>query len=504
MKKTYFFLLLFIFPIIFCCKLNAQTTQSVLDKANELVLNGRLEEAQIYLERFHRANPKEVKITVAYAQVAYQNKKYGTFMDLYDEALEFQPKNFPMKLDYAKMLFDINEYDKCLPILETYLVHDPNNIEALFDKAKILRYNEEYSESSLALSKILSKDPSNAEARENYAEVQILKSSWLKLTAAYISDSQPIDLFAPVLEGGLYKNSGVQLKMNVGALLYSRRTQSNVSNYKFQLENRSFIKDVGVGINYGFGVVKYGDNQFDFTGRVKFDKYAERYILLTLSGERKPYFGSLYSLDTNIMVHSAAATLSLITKESWNGKLTFTTDFFDGFDNPITTAVSSLYAPRLKLKDFDFRLGYGLFFSTSKIDKFFSDKSNAEIISSGSTAPYYIGNYYPYYTPKNQFANSLLLSIGYSPSVQTQAGLDLNYGFLATADRAYFSKVTNSGGESFVTKNYSEADYNPADITFFVRSLITPKIAMNIDFNYSRNFFYITRSIALGVKVNFF
>jgi len=467
------------------------------------MLNGRIDEAQTYLERFHRANPKDVKITVALAQTAYQNKKYDYFMDLYDEALELLPKNYPIKLDYARMLFDINEYDKCLPVFEAYLAHDPTNIEALFAKAKISKYNEDYNEASLALSKIISKDPANAEAREIYAEVQVLKSSWLKLTAGYASDSQPVDLFGPLLEGGMYKNPGVSLKMSINAQLYSRRTQSNVNIYKFYLENRSYIKEVGVGINYGFGVVKFLDNQFDFTGRVKFDKYAERYFLLTLSGERKPYFGSLISLDTTIIVHSAAATLSLITKESWNGKLTFVTDFFDGVDNPVTTINSYLYAPRLKIKNFSFTAGYGMTLSTSKLDKFVSDKTEAQILNSGTSDPVYSGNYYPYYTPKNQFENIVLLSFGYNPSPETQAGLNLNYGFYATGERAFYFRDSNRLGQVYVSKGYRTEEYRPSDINFFVRSFITPKIAVNIDFNYVRNFFYITRSIALGVKVNF-
>jgi len=286
--------------------------------------------------------------------------------------------------------------------------------------------------------------------------------------------------------------------------MYQRRRGDNINVYKVQFENRSFIRQFGLGINYGIGIMKYPASQFEFSGKVIFDKYAERYILVTLGAERQPYFGSAFSLDTNIMVNTASSSLTLITKESWNGKVTFQADFFDGIDNPISSLNSYILLPRLKIKDFDFKLGYGLNLSTSKLEKFVPDKTDAEILAGPFFVPEYSGIYYPYYTPKNQFTNSVITFIGYNPSKETEVGLSVKYAFIGTAERPYVYKDTHHllGGE-FISKNYQKSDYNPLDISFFLTSLITPKITANIGFNYSKNFFFISRSIALGVKVNF-
>lgn len=503
MKKVKFLLLLFFLSVLLYSQLPAQTTQSVLDRANELVLNGRLEEAQIYLERFHRANPKEIKITIACAQVAYQNKKYDVFMDLYTEAIEMQPKNFPMKLEYAKMLFAVNEYEIALPLFEEYLTYEPTNIEALLDKGKILKANEDFIESYNAISKLLTKDPTHAEARELKAELLVLKSKWAKLSVTYANNSQQLDIFSPVLEGGIYFSPLSSPRISLSPILFQRTKGDNINIYKMQFDNRSYLKDFGVAADYGAGLIMYPGTEFDVTARVRFDKYAERYILMTLGAERKPYFGSVFSIDTNVMTHTATGSLTLITKESWNGKSTLESVFFDGVENPVTTLSAYLYAPRLKLKNFDFKIGYAINFASSKLDKFVSDKTPAEIINSGSSAPFFGGDYYPYYTPKNLFSQSVLMAAGYSPTQETQASISVGYGLSGSAEKPYYFRETNILGDVYVSKGYQKENFIPVDVNFSVRSLITPKISMNIDFVYSKNFFYITRALSLGVKVNF-
>lgn len=502
MKKTKF-LILFFFIALICSRLPAQSTQSVIETVNELTTNGRYEDAQVLIERCHRANPKDFKVLHLYAQVSYLNKKYDAFKDLYGEAMQMQPKNFSLKIEYAKMLFDINEYLDALPLLNEYLVHEPGNVDALLTKAKISRYNEDYYESYSALSTLLSKDPTNIVARELNAEILVLKSKWAKLTASYTNTSQPINVLSPTLEAGIYFSPLSSPKISISPVLFQKTKGDNINIYMAQVENRTFYKNFGVGINYGAGLIMYPGTQFDVTAKVRFDKYAERYILLTLGGERKPYFTSLPSIDTTIMTHSVSSSLTLITKESWNGKGTFESVFFDGVDNIVTTIDAYLLSPKLKVKDFDFKLGYEFYFSTSKLDKFVSDRTEAQIIATGNSIPYFGGDYYPYYTPKNQYAQSVIFAFAYNPTKETQASFDVHYGLLANAEKPYFFRETNSIGGVYASKNYASENYTPVDINFSINSLITPKIAMNLDFKYSKNFFYITRSMALGVKVNF-
>lgn len=481
----------------------AQSTESIINTVNELTNNGKFEEAQIILERCHRQNPKDFKITILCGQIAYVNKKYDVFMNMYTEAMELKPNNYSIKLEYAKMLFDINEWDTAYPILIEYLKYNPGNVEALLDKAKIDKTNEDYYAASSALSTLLSKDPTNVEARDLQYEVSLLKSKWAKLSVNYATNTQPFDMLMPVLEGGIYFGPLTSPKIKISPVLFQRNQGNNINVYRAQIENRSFFKDLGIGMDAGAGLIMFPGTQFDATAKIKFDKYAERYILLSLGGERKPYFGSYFSLDTNMIIHSAFSSLELITKESWNGKGSIETNFFDGIENPVTTVSAYLLAPRIKWKDFDFKLGYGISFASSKLDRFVSDKSDAEIIASGNSIPVYTGRYYPYYTPKNQLVNSIMFALGFVPSKETKISFNAGYGFIATAERPYYFRETNIIGNVYVSKGYEGVKYHPADVSFALSSYITPKIEANINFDYSENFFYITRALALGIKVNF-
>jgi len=502
LKKTKILLLLLLLSGL-SIEVKAQTSESVINTVNELTNNGKFEEAQIILERCHRQNPKDFKITVLCGQIAYVNKKYDVFINMYTEAMELKPNNFSIKLEYAKMLFDINEWETAYPILIEYLKYNPDNIDALMDKAKIDKNNEDYYAAYSSLSTLLTKDPTNAEARDLQYEVNLLKSKWAKLSANYATNSQPFDMIMPVLEGGIYFGPLTSPKVKLSPILFQRNQGSNINVYRAQVENRSFFKDLGIGMDAGIGLIMFPGTEFDATAKIKFDKYAERYILLSLGGERKPFFGSLYSIDSTIMVHTAFSSLELITKESWNGKGVFETTFFDGIENPITTVSAYLMAPRLKWKDFDFKAGYGINFSTSKVDKFYSDKTDAQIIGSGNSIPIFTGNYYPYYTPKNQLVNSFLFALGFVPSKETKITLNASYGFLGEAEKPYFFRETNIVGDVYVSKSYQSVKFHPSEVSFMLSSYITPKIEANINFDYSENFFYITRALALGIKVNF-
>ncbi|MBS1514687.1 MAG: hypothetical protein JSS63_06630 [Bacteroidetes bacterium] len=503
MKKTIILSLLLLSPLFYSSQSVAQTTETVIQKATELIQNERYEEAQLLLERCHRQNPKDFKVLKMYADVSYLNKKYGVFMDLYTEAMEMKPNNFSLKFEYGKKLFDINEYQTALTVLDEYLINDPDNTEALFIKAKISKYNEDYKEANTSLSKILSKEPSNLEAREMYNQMLEAKSKWAKFNASYAYNSQPIEYFSPELSAGMYINPLLSLKISAKPVLFQRKKEDNVTVYMLKLENRSFIKNWGVGINYSAGGIMYPDINLDVLGRLSFDKYAERYILMEAGGERKPYFNSIFSLDSPLLVNAIFGNLLLITKESWNGKASVESDFFEGIENPLTTIDSYLLTPRLKVKDFDFRIGYGINFATTKYDKFYSDKSDAEIIAGRSSEPVFLGYYYPYFTPKNQFVNNAILGIGYSPNKETNIGLRIDYGFIANTEKPYYFRETNPVGAVYVSKGYRYVSYHPIDVSFSLKSYLTPKIVVNVDFNYSENFFYVVRNLNLGLKVNF-
>lgn len=491
---------MFVF-FITSANLLAQSSDSILSKAKELRNKGEITEAENLLKRYHKSNPNDFNTIWLLAQTSYWNNNITAAKNYYEEAIKLQPNNYYLKLDYAKVLVETGEFTKASPLINTYLNYDANSADALIAKAKIYYWNGDYSNALKLLSSVKTRHPDNKEAADLYNEISISKSFWVKLNTSYFNDSQPIENTTPSVEAGMYVSPVSSLKFSLLPLLY-KNNGGNINVSRIQVENKSRFPSAEIDLTLGAGLIKYPDKKSEFTGKIQFDKLIEKSFVLSFLGERKPYLSTASSLNTPVIENYGSLSLSFISNRGFTSRAAYEINSFNDGNNTYSISAWGL-SPSIKFSDFDFKIGYGFSFSSSKENMFTNEKSLETIISEFDSTYKISGIYSPYFTPRNQQIHSLITSLAFHPSDAFQAGLSVNYGFLARTQNPYLYLDSTPANEKYIAKGYLSETYSPMDVNFYTQIGFSKKVMMTLDYNYSSTNFYIRRYAGLGLKIYF-
>jgi len=481
---------------------DSEYKNAILEKAKDFKNKGDLDNAEAVLKKYHALIPSDFEATWLYAQTAYQNKNFDMSILIYQEALELQPKNYPLKLDFGKMLLDIGEYDAADTLIDKYLKFEPGNVEALMCKTRILYREGKYDETFNSAGNVLSKEPGNKEAKRIREEIEFLKIPWFKFNFSYFNDNQPMSGYTPSLEGGLYLGAASFINFKIQPLIFER--QQNTLNINWlQVENRIRVGKEDLDITLGAGIIKYPDADAILTGKLRLDKVIERKFLLSLFGERKPYVSTIASFDTTVIQNYTGASIELLSKDNWTGKLAGEGNIFAD-DNFNYSLYSWVLSPSLKISDFDFKFGAGMSWSTSKHSRFVSEKT-LEQIESEYTPSYTIkGIYKPYFTPQSEYINTAIAKMIFHPMKEFQLGLNVNFGFIALNEKPFLYLAADSSNNKYMAREFTSGSFQPWDVTTYLIIQPSKKFSLSAEFNYTSTSFFIRRYLGLGFKMHFF
>jgi len=461
----------------------------ILEKARELKENGDLYNAEAVLKKYHTAVPKDFDATWLYAQTAAQNKNYDMAILIYQEALALRPRNYDLKLDFAQMLMKINEFDMADTLADQCLRNNPELVDALIIKAKTQYRLGEYDETSVKLSKILKSQPENPDALYMKESITTLKRSWLKFDFSYFEDSQPLQRYLPVLQGGVYLGGSSTMYGKIQSAIFQKEN-SNKNVYSIELGSTTIFGEYDIDFTIAAGVIKFPEVSPLLTGKLSLDRRIERNFIFSVYGEREPYLLTRASVDTSLMVNTFGTSLVLKSKEDWATMGKVEVKMFDK-ENLIYTFYANLLSPQIKYSDFDIKLGYGFGYNGSKLDKF---------TQKGRTLA---GEYKPYFSPQTEFVNWGIASVILQPRKDFQAELNINYGFFTSAERPYFYLQTDSIGRVSTEKAFIKESFSPLDVNLLFLIQASEKISLTGEFNYSKTFFYTRRFFGAGMRINF-
>jgi len=99
--------------------------------ANELVANGRYDEAIIFYKRAYAADPKNFRAIYNLATAQYLNRDYRSAMISYESAIKLQPRDVDSHLFLGFTYYKLGDLDGAARAWKRVLELDPNNAVAL-------------------------------------------------------------------------------------------------------------------------------------------------------------------------------------------------------------------------------------------------------------------------------------------------------------------------------------------------------------------------------------
>lgn len=478
------------------------TSADTLNKVKQFKNNGKNHQACKLLKLYYKAHANNFNTTWLYAQVAYLNKHFKKSKKLYRQAEATHPDNYYLKLDYATMLANIADYNEALPLLNAYSRYDSANTKLELALAKVYLAQGNFDMAEKNIMAVLAQDKQNEDALMLLDELHIAKSSWIKIKGNYTKDSQPLQTITPAVEAGVYLHPEATLKLNLQTPLFiSNGTLKNAQ--WLQAGDVSTFRKAGFQIAFDAGAVKQPyENKISWTGNLELKQILLKHLVLQAQAERKPYYYTISSLDTLIMVTKATAYAEWNDLNNWNGRIAFE---YNGFadKNYILGGSGWVFTPPLKACVFEFRIGGAYSFSTSKDNKFVPEKTLSQIIANYSASETITGVYSPYFTPDNMSIVSALGSIVAHPVKTFDIGFNANVGFYSTVLNPYFYLNKYQNGDVYIDEGYGKEKFYPMEFSAYGLVRITKKISLKVDYTYRKTYFYTSNSAGIGLTINF-
>ncbi len=480
-----------------------QTDPDTLEMARQLRDGRKIRQAYLILDLYQSHHHDDLNATWLLAQTAYWDKRFSRSRNLYEEVIAANPWNYYLKLDFANVLLEMGELVKAGSLFMTYLEYDPENQDALLSLAKISFWQGADGKALEYLSRILKTHPGDQQALGLHMEIKQARSPWIKLGTGYYSDNQPVTSVEPVLEGEWYLHPLSTPHFTLRMPFFKQG--GNWSNTCwFQAGNRISIKKAAFSADLAAGIIKFPfTGVTDWTGNLQLRKTFLKHLFLEVQGERKPYFNTKSSIDSSIIHDHGRLSFGWDDRNTWNGMVSGDIYYFPWDENIVWSFSAWGLTPPLKASVFKFRAGYGFSFSSSRENRFVSEKPLPEVIQTFDPNGFIRGIYNPYFTPDDQKVHSAVLSVEVKPVKILDLGVNANFGFYARAMIPYLYLDKNEAGEIIMVKGYAAENYFPLSVNASASMHLTGKLILNADYAYNSTYYFSGNYAGLGLKIIF-
>jgi Tfp pilus assembly protein PilF len=510
---NFFFILipLLILPTLLFSRNPADTM--VLARKN--IESGNPGKAYNLMKEYCRYHPDDFNANWLFAKAAYLDGHPGVSGRHYENAIRLSPENLYAQLDYADFLVGIGHYTQARVYLERYLRYDPGNFKALFLLSKIAYWQSDFKRAALILDMIKGKDSADVSILSLRREIKIAESPWLGMNANFFADNQPMQGFSPSVQSGffLHPMASPYVKLTVpafdtgGVLLPAAWIQGG---------NRAVFSKAKMILDVSLGLIRFpSGNSYSWSGSAVLTKTFLYHLPVTLTFCRNPYFSTLGSVSATILEDHISLTAGWDMINSWYGQATFDLSYYPIDRADIFTASGWFFTPPVKFSLFTTRIGYGYSYSTSQSNNFINQEPLDVIMEQSGTESSINGKYTPYFTPKGQQVQSILVNIGMRLSKKINAILDGNFGVYATADIPYLYLDTlasgtildighSQGKTIYLVRNFSsDQRFFPVQVSAKVLYKISPVMNLEADYSFCSTYYFIRHYAGVGFTLNF-
>jgi tetratricopeptide (TPR) repeat protein len=474
---------------------------STLDSARNLRNNGHFDEAVKTLEAFNAQHPDNTWLLQLYAETLFWLKDYEKADSVYRRAIEVYPNNFELKYEYALFLFDRGNYEETRSLLTLYVENRPDNpgAESMLGIANY--YLGNFKDAENHLNKSLALNPSDQKTKQVYSEVSHVVKPWIKGSVLYTDDSQPMSQWKPSVAGGWYQSHFINLSFAADFRNFSEdSTHSSMAGFTilnhFAFPKAGFNAAVSAG-----GFYTFINKAVDFTWSIQLDKTFLKNLHLKAGGEHSPYTYTIASIRNPFLRNRFNFSLSWETTQSWNADLGYIGEYFPD-DNSVQTTYFWFLSPSMKFSVFSANIGYAFNYADAKESRYVSEQSLQEIVEDYQPDKKITGVYNPYFTPNNQFSNSVLANVYIHPSLSTSIKLHASVGVYARAMNPYLY-LGKKNGNTIIKEEFYQEKFTPLDLGINFNADLSESIMLNFSYQYLQTFYYNSNNFEAGLKIYF-
>ncbi|PLX10095.1 MAG: hypothetical protein C0598_11105 [Marinilabiliales bacterium] len=491
-------IIVFIF-LISIFKINAQENllESTINKARELRDKGDFEKAAETLIEFNNKYPDNVWVMRLYAETLYWMEEYEQAGVVYNRAYMLYPNDYDVIYEYSLMLYSWGKYNDCIKMLEKYTAKYDNVTEAYTMLGISQYYIGNYSSAQRNLRAAIKLNPDDNHTNAIYTEVLRIIKPWLKIGTTYSTDSQPFNTLFPVLAAGKYFTPLLNISIAAGYQQFSSDTLNENFRY-LKLKNNFTLKKIGLNANMYAGYYSTSSSQkSNLIWGIALKQRLAKTLYLDLSTKKDPYVYTPFSALESFTTQLSSISIERYKSAKWNLKAAYINEIFPD-DNYTQTAYLWFLSSAMKLSIFEFYAGYAFSYSDSKESRFMPLYSSNDEENSNNSIP---GTYNPYFTPNQQYTNSVLVNLLIKPSNNVHIKVHSSIGFYSTALNPYLYYDYNNNGNLIVKRDFYKETFTPMDIGLDFETSISRNLILKFSYSYIQTLYFNTNNFNINLKV---
>ncbi|RLD88201.1 MAG: hypothetical protein DRJ09_08860 [Bacteroidetes bacterium] len=472
-----------------------------LDSAKVLRNERNFKQAIGLLEAFDARYSDNYWLLQLYAETLFWMKEYDKADKVYRRAIRVYPDNYEIKYEYALFLYDRGHYQSARELLLLYNQKYPNIGEVQSLLGITSYYLGDFKEAGFYLESSLKKNPNNKTTKQIYTEVSHIVKPWLKGDFLFTKDSQPMSQWMPALSGGWYQSHFLNLSFNATYQNFlANSINSGLSG--FIIKNSLIIPKAGFKATIGAGgFYSFIDSTLNFVWSLKLDQRLTKNLHLKADAERSPYTYTIASIANPFLSNKYNASLSYETKEGWNANLGYLSEYFPD-TNHVQTAFAWVLSPTFKFSVFSVNVGYAFNYSNAKENRYVSEQSLDDILTDYDSTKQITGVYNPYFTPNQQFSNSLLANVFIVPSSNINVKLHASVGIFSRTMNPYLY-LDKKQGRTVIKRDFYQDSFLPLDLGINFNYNMSNKMKLFVSYQYLQTFYYNTNNFNVGLKLYF-
>ncbi len=470
-----------------------------LQQARTLRANGQLRKAEKLLAPWCADHPDDANGFWLRAQNEYWRKNFRKTSRYYRRAMSLDPQNLYLKLDFAEAQLGVGKFNqtrKWLLKLSTEEREDPHY--------QFVMAESQFWSGDVAAAQKMARSASTAGSEHALGllkDIKLARSPWVALGGFYNSDSQPLESYEAVLEGGMFRSKWLDLRATATLQRFSMDSFS-VQATRFELGNQFRFAKTGTVIGAAAGLFQLENQQAKPTAQLELTQRLPFGLKLHASAAQKPYLHTLTSLDTSIFFQQVAGEIEWSEPHGFWAKAGAQADVFED-KNQVTTYWGWAMTPALKIWRFRARAGYAYSFSDAVESRFASEKTLAQLLYPWDSTAQVKGKYEPYFTPEKMKTHAVLALLEYAMTKRISLTINGKYGFSASAQNPYLYLDLDENETVFIHREFQATNFTPIEIGAKLAVQFSEHWSAEANYAFNRNFFYEIQTAGAKLKCIF-